>query len=82
MEKFHHKLRNFKAGKHIKMKSKLMSILIIVIFTIVMVALANKEVRIYKDRYLVNKIVMDVRQYLYNACYRLVVESFFVLKTM
>ena len=83
MEKFHHKLRNFKAGKHIKMKSKLMSIIIIVIFTLVMVALANEEVRIYKDRYLVNKIVMDVRQYLYNACYRrLVVKSFFVLKTM
>ena len=27
---------------------------------IVMVALGNKEVRIYKDRYLVNKIIMDV----------------------
>ncbi len=25
MEKFHHKLRNFKAGKHIKMEAKLAS---------------------------------------------------------
>ncbi len=48
---------------------------------IVMVALGNKEVRIYKDRYLVNKIIMDVSilQMIYNT---LCTVYMYIIKTL